>query len=68
MVGAGVTHTSVFYAPVYRTLTGKERRVYNKLHACFCCEMLVFFEKELPQCYSTATRGAGVPNRVRCEV
>ena len=60
--------THLYYAPVYQTLTGKERRIYNKLHACFCCEMLVFFEEELPQCYSTAARGAGVPNSVRCEV
>jgi hypothetical protein len=65
-VPESITH--LYYAPVYQTLTEKERRVYNKLHACFCCEMLIFFEEELPQGYSTAARGAGVSKSVYGEV
>src|SRR5690242_4604653 len=56
--------THLYYSPVYETLSGHERRVYNKLHACFCCEMLVFFEEELPPCYSLAATNAGVSERV----
>ena len=52
------TITHLYYSPLYQSLSPTERRIYNRLHACFCCEMLVFFEEELPMCYAVAARNA----------
>jgi hypothetical protein len=65
-VPESITH--LYYAPIYQTLTREQRLVYNRLHACFCCEMLVFFEEELPECYSIAARDGAASKSVSADV
>ena len=40
--------THLYYSPVYATLSLDQKLSYNRLHACYHCELCAFLEGELP--------------------
>lgn len=56
--------THLYYSPVYVTLTPAQRRVYNRLHACYLCEMCAFLEGELPRYYLQAASAPNIPKHL----
>ena len=62
-VPEAITH--LYYSPVYDTLSHRQKLAYNRLHACYLCEMFVYFEQTLPGYYVKAAARPGVPEDLR---
>ncbi len=62
-VPEAITH--LYYSPVYATLSPGQKLIYNKLHACYLCELFVYFEQTLPAYYLKAAARPGVPESLR---
>jgi hypothetical protein len=59
--------THLFYSPVYATLSPGQKLAYNRLHACYHCEVCAFLEGELPRYYVMAAAAPNIPEKLRCE-
>lgn len=62
------TLTHLYYSPIYQTLTETQRRVYNRLHACYLCEFYVFFEGMFPRYYGQAATDPGMDAGLRARL
>ena len=56
--------THLYYSPVYATLSHAQKLAYNRLHACYHCEVCSFLETELPRYYLKAASGPNIPGRL----
>jgi hypothetical protein len=56
--------THLYYSPVYATLSHGAKLAYNKLHACYHCEMCAFLEGELPKHYLRAVAAPDTPEKL----
>jgi hypothetical protein len=56
--------THLYYSPVYATLSPVQKLAYNRLHACYHCEVCSFLETELPRYYLEAASAPHIPNRL----
>lgn len=56
--------THLYYSPVYATLSHRQKLAYNRLHACYHCEMCAFLEGELPKHYLRAVAAPGTPEKL----
>jgi hypothetical protein len=59
--------THLYYSPVYVTLSPGQKLAYNRLHACYHCEICAFLEDELPRYYVKAAAARNIPARLRRE-
>jgi hypothetical protein len=59
--------THLYYSPVYATLSPEQKLAYNRLHACYHCEICAFLEAQLPQYYLKAVAAPHIPERLRRE-
>ncbi len=59
--------THLYYSPVYATLSPGQKLAYNRLHACYHCEICAFLEGELPRYYLKAVAAPRIPERLRRE-
>src|SRR5580692_6483849 len=59
--------THLYYSPVYATLSLRQKLSYNRLHACYHCEVCAFLEGELPRYYLKAAAAPGIPEKLRRE-
>ena len=59
--------THLYYSPVYATLSPGQKLAYNRLHACYHCEICAFLEGELPRYYLKAVAAPKIPERLRRE-
>jgi hypothetical protein len=59
--------THLYYSPVYATLSRAQKLVYNRLHACYHCEVCSFLETELPRYYLEAASARHIPSRLMGE-
>ena len=57
--------THLYYSPVYGTLLPHQKLAYNRLHACYHCEVCAFLEGELPRYYLKAVSGPKIPEELR---
>ena len=57
--------THLYYSAVYATLSSDQKLAYNRLHACYHCEMCAFLEGELPRYYLKAVAAPHIPVRLR---
>jgi P-aminobenzoate N-oxygenase AurF len=57
--------THLYYSPVYSTLSLRQRLAYNRLHACYHCEVCAFLEGELPRYYLKAAAAPGISEKLR---
>jgi hypothetical protein len=57
--------THLYYSPDYATLSLRQKLAYNKLHACYHCEVCAFLEGELPGYYLRAAAAPYVPEKLR---
>jgi hypothetical protein len=57
--------THLYYSPVYSTLSPGQKLAYNRLHACYHCEICAFLEGELPKYYLQAVAAPNIPERLR---
>ena len=56
--------THLYYSPVYATLSPAQKLAYNRLHACYHCEVCSFLETELPRYYLKAASAPNIPHRL----
>jgi hypothetical protein len=59
--------THLFYSPLYESLSLDQRLAYNRLHACYHCEVCAYLEVELPRFYLKAAAAKGVPAALRVQ-
>jgi hypothetical protein len=59
--------THLYYSPAYATLSPEQKLAYNRLHACYHCEICAFLEGELPKHYLNAVAAPNIPERLRRE-
>lgn len=56
--------THLYYSPVYATLSQAQKLAYNRLHACYHCEVCSFLETELPRYYLKAASDPNIPGQL----
>lgn len=57
--------THLYYSPVYATLSLDQKLAYNRLHACYHCELCAFLEAKLPRYYLKAVAGPNISEELR---
>jgi rubrerythrin len=60
--------THLYYSPIYPTLTDRQQRIYNRLHACYLCELFVFFEEVFPGYYTRAAAQRAIREPLRSQL